>query len=862
MEYLFSDYDGDRTGVVAYSPQNTLLSYNANTGYYTYDSDLNFAKYDEQTNQFVVYDSPNWTTSETDPPRFLPFNEITDATDKADFRFGMTMDFDFIMPKNGKVNGENMVFRFRGDDDVWVYIDDKLVLDLGGVHDKYEGYIDFATGEIYVESVHENSVNGEENASKTIYIWDLYGYDSYAEWEANWRYDSHKLNFFYLERGEGGSNCKIEFNMPAIPSNSLLVGKELVNGNNTNPDINEYLEDTLSYTFQVLKVENGELQISLASGNKPYQIMKDSVLTGETRTVDSEGKFTIKAGERAVFDGAIKADSGQYVVREIMDSDYTGQYEGVGFTVTGAGGTTEEADASESTTTDFTHYETAFISAENETTTVTFNNKVDISQLSLLKVTKVIAPGSAIDADKQFPIIIKLDGESIAGAKYTITDAQGETGALQTVGADGIIYIKGGETINITEGILVGTQYEVSERNDDGYYVTYEGMVSWSKDGEPQTDWLDFDGAETASGAFEHTNSVVYIAVQNADYEFAGMTTLFKHLEGAGDNDQYTFTFEAVEGTYDEADHTFVPGSAEPWTFTVNTLGDSGSTDFVVGYKTSDFPEGSFNQDGEAYRYYKVREIAEDNGIRYDTGYYVVSVEISKNVDTALGMGVTGVHVYRFTADGTYIPDESSTRGISQPMYFTNSVVGDLSITKIVTRTDGEMASGEDFRFEIVLKEDGTPLSGGPYDYTVYQKNGEEWTAVEGSSGTITFTESGISEVDGISQTYISLDHNQKIVIEGLPAVAVAEITETTTSGYSTKWSGDTGTGHDASGATVTTKPISNDPSVTCTNTTGAVLPSTGGMGTTPFLALGTLLTLGAGMLLVQRRRKEGSDAV
>lgn len=902
LEYLFSsasDYNEAYTGL------NYLFTYDSDTGYYSYDSALNFATLVKTQNDgtttigrdFTVYNRPNSGTSEgsSGHPYFIPLNRYGTSQSNhsrytTNYHFGMRIDIaSFLMPKDGLVNGEDMTFKFAGDDDVWVYIDGVLILDMGGIHDSNSGSINFADGTATVDKVYGTYSNGTfsknstANGSKTVYIGDLlyaakkedtaYVSANLEQREVNgethWYlkdYTFHSLSFFYLERGSVDSNCAISFNLPVIPKNSLLVGKELVDGTTTggNAEITSYLKSTLEYTFKVLKVENGQVtDNSFLPEDATYSIQKNGHDTGRTGTISADGTFTLKADEIAVFGEAFNANSGDYVVREIMKSDYTGQYDGVGFTVTGAGGTTEEQNAQESSgiTSEFTNYQTETISSENTSTTVIFKNKVNYSELSLLKVTKVIAPGADIDANTEFPIIIKLDGESIAGVHYTITDAQGNTGETKTVGADGIISIKGGETINITEGILVGTQYEVSEQIGEGYYVTYEGVVTWTEDGETKTAWPNFDGAETASGTFEHTNSVVYIAVQNADYEFAGMTTLFKHLEGAGDNDQYTFTFEAVEGTYSEGDHTFVPGVAEPWTFTVNTLGGSGSTDFVVGYKTSDFPEGSFNQDGEAYRYYKVCEIAEDNGIRYDTGYYVVRVEISKNVATALRMGVTGVHVYRFTADGTYIPDESSTRGISQPMYFTNSVVGDLSITKIVTRTDGEMASGEDFRFEIVLKEGETPKSGGPYAYTITKDGGtvEEGTLTFGADGMIASV-----TVDGNTTglKYIELDHGETILIKGLPAAAQATITETTTDGYAVSWSGDTATTNDSKTASITTTKIFNNPAVTCTNTTGAVLPSTGGMGTTPFLALGTLLTLGAGMLLVQRRRKEGSDAV
>lgn len=64
----------------------------------------------------------------------------------------MTMSAKFIQPKDGKINGNNMVFEFSGDDDVWVYIDGVLVLDIGGIHNSVSGSIDFAEGTVKVGS--------------------------------------------------------------------------------------------------------------------------------------------------------------------------------------------------------------------------------------------------------------------------------------------------------------------------------------------------------------------------------------------------------------------------------------------------------------------------------------------------------------------------------------------------------------------------------------------------------------------------------------------------------------------------------------------------------------------------------------
>ena len=92
---------------------------------------------------------------------FFPFNEATEdsthmaKSDQRHHMFGMKMQLEFFMPENGKVgtksdpDAENdMVFKFSGDDDVWVFVDGHLVLDLGGIHDTGSGEINFATGDV------------------------------------------------------------------------------------------------------------------------------------------------------------------------------------------------------------------------------------------------------------------------------------------------------------------------------------------------------------------------------------------------------------------------------------------------------------------------------------------------------------------------------------------------------------------------------------------------------------------------------------------------------------------------------------------------------------------------------------------
>ena len=117
-------------------------------GYYVYRSTDNFAELDTTTGNFTVYSQSK--------QGFFPFNKYSDdikieeagERKKTNHHFGMYVDFTFMQPKAGKVDGQNMIFEFSGDDDVWVFIDGMLVLDLGGIHQKTGGTIDFATGEV------------------------------------------------------------------------------------------------------------------------------------------------------------------------------------------------------------------------------------------------------------------------------------------------------------------------------------------------------------------------------------------------------------------------------------------------------------------------------------------------------------------------------------------------------------------------------------------------------------------------------------------------------------------------------------------------------------------------------------------
>lgn len=219
-------------------------------GYYVYDSygsDGNYAVYDPTTNSFDVYDKAGVykgdASSETNLGQFFPFDsaekvfdemgnslspkQIIDGSTNLNHHFGMSMTTEFVQPNGGKTTkGEDMVFEFSGDDDVWVYIDGVLVGDLGGIHEKATLKINFATGDVHVG--HVDNANDPEKTIQDTTIRAMYeaaGADvsNFSINSPNTFSDStkHTLSFFYLERGAGASNMKLKFNLTTLPSSEV-----------------------------------------------------------------------------------------------------------------------------------------------------------------------------------------------------------------------------------------------------------------------------------------------------------------------------------------------------------------------------------------------------------------------------------------------------------------------------------------------------------------------------------------------------------------------------------------------------------------------------------------------------------------
>lgn len=294
LDYLFGGKPDDEA-VTNYEPTGGLLALDKD-GYYGFDADSRYAAYNTTSKKFELRDQNCGNDAST--PCFTPFGN-NNKDNK--YSFGMNLGADFYMPKDGKVNNQDMVFDFTGDDDVWVFIDGVLVLDLGGIHQALDGSIDFATGKITYDRTQSYGNRPAATITEAFH-------EAGKTWDST-PYKTHHLSFFYLERGDGGSNCKIRFNLPVKPSKAIDIEKETLGTIDANKQFQfQLFVDDSPTPYQ------GKYSVYNAYTN---QVVRSDMSTG------SDGVITLAKGQFARVQSDTFADDTTYIVRELNSSGYT-----------------------------------------------------------------------------------------------------------------------------------------------------------------------------------------------------------------------------------------------------------------------------------------------------------------------------------------------------------------------------------------------------------------------------------------------------------------------------------------------------------------------------------------------------------
>lgn len=494
---------------------------------YSYDSGSDYAVYydfDKKSFYESVQHIQNGTTNDSTAPTngFYPLNKPTDSRDAVNMGFGTEFTIPFTLSKDGKINGQDITFNFTGDDDVWVFIDDYLVLDMGGAHRMASGTIDFAEKNVTVEraftptqSTTDAFKDGDTRANqtsteslKTFADIKTDNGKTFADIMAD---DSkvHTLKMFYMERGMIDSNMSVSFNFSPIPS-GLTLSKD-VNTAPVNDGLKSVVETKDNFDFKVVDTDQ----------RTEYKYEKDY---DGTRT---ESKTTTNGVVEGLADN-VYAKNFEYT--EADDNGNKGLIIGTGFTITetensnyntrwfvtdiSTGKTTNRGDGLVST----------FKLGDDKSglTKVNYNvnfvNTPKVGTVNIAKKWAGVVPETLKDYAFPFKVEVDLDGPadtygySTYALEYTVDGTKYETDA------NGNFTLKSGQTAAF-EGIPTGAKVKVTETK------TTDGK-SWVVSGQEFK-----ESAAVTDGSNETltiTNATMTIPSDKVIYVEAGKDTFYK----------------------------------------------------------------------------------------------------------------------------------------------------------------------------------------------------------------------------------------------------------------------------------------------------------------------------------------------
>lgn len=448
---------------------------------YSFDSEQNTVHYDYENNKIVRDDTIKIHDVDGDTGYF-PFNSVDpSAKDNLNYGFGTQFTIPFTVTETGKnVDGTSMTFKFTGDDDVWVYIDGALVLDMGGAHCKAEGEINFATQMATITTGTSDAklgnqptaggrVAAKDNGKRTVDFKNIKvkKSDGNTILLADYMKESgkvHELKMYYMERGMWDSNMSISYSFVPLPS-GLTLSKTL-----DTKDVNAGLKnavqglDNFDFNIQTRNLKDREANYSdvdnlgytlydYNDNTYPGQVAKNSTATFSSSYYASEFIDTTDENNSSAF----YAGTGFKITESIpkgtkLQYDETKTKWGVYDSVTsraakyqgeGAVATFDMGDVNSSEMDVVNRY-------------VNFVNTPKVGSLSVEKKYE----GDALK-DKTFGFTVKVD---LTGGEYYDPYELEYTIGSQTEKTDenGHFTLKAGEKVTFA-GIPAGASYEVVE---------------------------------------------------------------------------------------------------------------------------------------------------------------------------------------------------------------------------------------------------------------------------------------------------------------------------------------------------------------------------------------------------------------
>lgn len=451
---------------------------------YSFDSEQNTVHYDYENNKIVRDDTIKIHDVGGDTGYF-PFNSVDpSAKDNLNYGFGTQFTIPFTVTETGKnVDGTSMTFKFTGDDDVWVYIDGALVLDMGGAHCKAEGEINFATQMATITTGTSDAklgnqptaggrVAAKDNGMRTVDFKNITvkKSDGNTISLADYMKESgkvHELKMYYMERGMWDSNMSISYSFVPLPS-GLTLSKTL-----DTKDVNAGLKnavqglDNFDFNIQTRNLKDREANYSdvdnlgytlydYNDNTYPGQVAKNSTATFSSSYYASEFIDTTDENNSSAF----YAGTGFKITESIpkgtkLQYDETKTKWGVYDSVTsraakyqgeGAVATFDMGDVNSSEMDVVNRY-------------VNFVNTPKVGSLSVEKIYNGTAPK---DKTFGFTVMVDLTGHDYYDP-YELEYTGSQTGITDK---NGHFTLKAGETITFA-GIPAGATYKVVEDKPD-----------------------------------------------------------------------------------------------------------------------------------------------------------------------------------------------------------------------------------------------------------------------------------------------------------------------------------------------------------------------------------------------------------